>query len=77
MFAENIAVFRVLRNRLSVRRLHLLCSLGAISLDVICVFLGGNMRHFGLQYAAYCFVICGILGTNMPQIASKLMVCEP
>ena len=50
--------------------------MGAFPLDVKCVILGRNMRHIGVQSAAYYPAICGILDTNMPQIASKEIICK-
>ena len=55
---------------------NVLCAnsiVGEFSLDVKCGILVSNLRHIGVQSASYCPAICGKLGTNMPQIASKEM----
>ena len=59
-----------------VSRLQTNSIAGRFSLDVKCGILGCNMRHIGDQYAANCPPICGKLATNMPQIASKEIICK-
>ena len=74
--AANIAVFCVLYKRMIFNVLCANSIVGEFSLDVKCGILGCNLRHIGVQSASYCLAICGKLGTNMPQIASKETVCE-
>ena len=75
--AANIAKMSRLRKLLTASGLHVLVVCKPFPLDVKCVILPRNIRHFGSQNVSYYHAICRKQGFNMPHIASQAMVCVP